>query len=80
MYVMDYGVPVGYRLALKHPDSVSALIVWGKNDAVFPESGTLALPCRTRIDGGPKRQLTAETARVTSPINSRSQRCAGSWR
>ncbi len=25
MYVMDYGAPVGYRLALKHPERVSAL-------------------------------------------------------
>ena len=24
LYVMDYGAPVGYRLALKHPDRVSA--------------------------------------------------------
>nr|WP_260600360.1 alpha/beta hydrolase [Sphingomonas sp. ZFBP2030] len=31
MYVMDYGAPVGYRLALKHPESVSALIVQNGN-------------------------------------------------
>jgi pimeloyl-ACP methyl ester carboxylesterase len=31
MYVMDYGAPVGYRLALKHPDRVSALIVQNGN-------------------------------------------------
>jgi pimeloyl-ACP methyl ester carboxylesterase len=28
---MDYGAPVGYRLALKHPDRVSALIVQNGN-------------------------------------------------
>src|SRR5689334_2586826 len=27
MYVMDYGAPIGYRLALKHPDRIQALIV-----------------------------------------------------
>lgn len=27
MYVMDYGAPVGYRLALKHPERVTALVV-----------------------------------------------------
>ncbi|MGO4139655.1 alpha/beta fold hydrolase, partial [Rhizobium brockwellii] len=31
MYVMDYGAPVGYRLALKHHDRVSALIVQNGN-------------------------------------------------
>jgi pimeloyl-ACP methyl ester carboxylesterase len=31
MYVMDYGAPVGYRLALKHPDRVSALIIQNGN-------------------------------------------------
>lgn len=31
LYVMDYGAPVGYRLALKHPDRVTALIVQNGN-------------------------------------------------
>lgn len=31
MYVMDYGAPVGYRLALKHPERASALIVQNGN-------------------------------------------------
>ena len=31
MYVMDYGAPVGYRLALMHPERVSALIVQNGN-------------------------------------------------
>ncbi len=31
MYVMDYGAPVGFRLALKHPDRVSAMIVQNGN-------------------------------------------------
>ncbi len=31
MYVMDYGAPVGYRLELKHPERVTALIVQNGN-------------------------------------------------
>jgi pimeloyl-ACP methyl ester carboxylesterase len=31
VYLMDYGAPVGYRLALKHPDRVTALIVQNGN-------------------------------------------------
>lgn len=31
MYVMDYGAPVGYRMALKHPDRVAALIIQNGN-------------------------------------------------
>jgi pimeloyl-ACP methyl ester carboxylesterase len=31
LYVMDYGAPVGYRLALRRPDAVSALIVQNGN-------------------------------------------------
>jgi pimeloyl-ACP methyl ester carboxylesterase len=31
MYVMDYGAPIGYRLALKHPERVAGLIVQNGN-------------------------------------------------
>ena len=31
MYVMDYGAPVGYRMALKHPERVTGLIVQNGN-------------------------------------------------
>ncbi len=31
LYVMDYGAPVGYRLAAKHPERVSAFIVQNGN-------------------------------------------------
>ena len=31
MYVMDYGAPVGYRLALKHPERVTAIVVQNGN-------------------------------------------------
>ena len=31
MYVMDYGAPIGYRLAVKHPENIEALIVQNGN-------------------------------------------------
>jgi pimeloyl-ACP methyl ester carboxylesterase len=31
LYVMDYGAPIGYRLAVKHPDRIEALIVQNGN-------------------------------------------------
>lgn len=31
MYVVDYGAPIGYRLALRHPDRIQALIVQNGN-------------------------------------------------
>jgi pimeloyl-ACP methyl ester carboxylesterase len=31
LYVQDYGAPVGYRLAAKHPDHVQALVVQNGN-------------------------------------------------
>ena len=31
MYVMDYGAPIGYRLALRHPDQVEAIIIQNGN-------------------------------------------------
>lgn len=31
MYVMDYGAPVGWRLALKHPEQVTGLIIQNGN-------------------------------------------------
>jgi pimeloyl-ACP methyl ester carboxylesterase len=31
IYLMDYGAPIGYRLALKHPERVSALVIQNGN-------------------------------------------------
>ena len=31
LYVQDYGAPVGYRLALRHPDRVTALVIQNGN-------------------------------------------------
>jgi pimeloyl-ACP methyl ester carboxylesterase len=35
MYVMDFGGPVGYRLALRHPERLSAIIM--QNAPLYPE-------------------------------------------
>lgn len=35
IYLMDYGAPIGYRLALRHPNSVQALII--QNGAAYEE-------------------------------------------
>ena len=37
LYVMDFGAPVGYRLAVKHPERISALIV--QNGPAYKELG-----------------------------------------
>ncbi len=31
MYVMDYGAPVGWQLALQHPDAITGLIIQNGN-------------------------------------------------
>jgi len=31
LYVMDYGAPIGYRIAVKHPEKIEALIVQNGN-------------------------------------------------
>ena len=44
LYVMDYGAPVGFRLALKHPERVTALVVQNGNayeDGLSPFWGDL---------------------------------------
>src|SRR3984893_17794216 len=41
LYVMDYGAPVGYRLALRHPDRVQALIVQNAQRVRRRPSGVL---------------------------------------
>ena len=35
IYVMDFGAPVGFRLALRHPERLSAIIV--QNAPLYPE-------------------------------------------
>jgi pimeloyl-ACP methyl ester carboxylesterase len=31
LYVPDYGAPVGYRLAVKHPERITAIVVQNGN-------------------------------------------------
>ena len=31
LYMMDYGAPVGYRIAVKHPERIESLIVQNRN-------------------------------------------------
>ena len=57
MYVMDYGAPVGYRLALKHPERVAALIIQNGNayeeglrDFWIPVKAYWADPSKTKRD------------------------------
>src|SRR5262245_29933289 len=33
LYVMDYGAPVGYRLAIRHPERVTALVIQNGGNA-----------------------------------------------
>jgi pimeloyl-ACP methyl ester carboxylesterase len=42
IYVMDYGAPIGYRLALRHPERVQALIVQNGNACDEGEFGVAA--------------------------------------
>jgi pimeloyl-ACP methyl ester carboxylesterase len=50
MYVMDYGAPIGYRLALKHPERVSGLIVQNGNAFLSASTSRPMETCgRTRI-------------------------------
>ncbi|CUX17121.1 hypothetical protein BN3456_00197 [Clostridium sp. C105KSO13] len=54
MYVMDYGAPVGYRLALKHPERVSALIVQNGNCLLYTSDAADDMQC---VDLGGRRVL-----------------------
>ena len=54
LYVKDYGAPVGYRLAVKHPERVQALIV--QNGNAYDEGLTRLLEADQDVLGGPLRQ------------------------
>ena len=69
LYVMDYGAPVGFRLALLHPERVTALIVQNGNayeEGLSPFWGDLR---SFWADGAPQKRealralLTPETTR-----------------
>ncbi len=60
MYVMDYGAPVGYRLALLHPERVTALIVQNGN-AYVEGLGAFWDPIRAYwADGSDARRRTLD--------------------
>jgi pimeloyl-ACP methyl ester carboxylesterase len=65
LYVQDYGAPVGYRLALRHPDRVSALIVQNGNAY---EEGLKAFwnPIRAYWNDGSKEHREALRAGLTA--------------
>ena len=52
LYVQDYGAPVGYRLAVKHPERITAIVVQGgRLLEIYPVS---ALCCSLERRGTPK--------------------------
>ena len=53
IYVFDYGAPVGFRLALKHPERVTAIISQNGNASMAEKRQ--ARPCQARGGGGGKR-------------------------
>jgi pimeloyl-ACP methyl ester carboxylesterase len=60
MYVMDYGAPVGYRLALKHPERVSGLIV--QNGNAYEEGlGAFWDPIKTYWKSGSAQDRDAQS-------------------
>lgn len=65
MYVMDYGAPVGYRLALKHPERVSGLIV--QNGNAYDEGlGAFWDPIKAYWKSGSAKDREAQAWLVTS--------------
>ena len=58
LYMQDYGGPVGFRMALAHPDRIEALIVqdavahneaWGRIGSRGGPFGPIALPTKARF-------------------------------
>lgn len=64
LYVMDYGAPVGYRLALKHPERVTGLIVQNGNAY---EEGLKEFwdPIKAYWASGAQKDRDAQAAMVT---------------
>lgn len=64
LYVMDYGAPVGYRLALKHPERVTGLIVQNGNAY---EEGLKEFwdPIKAYWASGSQKDRDAQAAMVT---------------
>jgi pimeloyl-ACP methyl ester carboxylesterase len=76
LYMQDYGGPVGFRMALAHPDRVDALIV---QDAVAHNEGLGANWTTRRALWTPRGRATSATTRtprstipISGPTNTRS--------
>jgi pimeloyl-ACP methyl ester carboxylesterase len=64
LYVQDYGAPVGYRLALRHPDRVTALVV--QNGNAYEEGlGEFWKPIKAYWADGSKEHREALRAGLT---------------
>jgi len=64
LYVFDYGAPVGFRLAMRYPERVSAII--SQNGNAYLEA--ISVPGRPgRLTGGTRRHSTAKPAALRSP-------------
>src|SRR5262249_24929536 len=65
MYVMDYGAPVGWRLALKHPERITALIVQNGNATrkASRSSGTRSKPIGPTTRKSTARRFTSWSRR-----------------
>jgi pimeloyl-ACP methyl ester carboxylesterase len=68
LYVQDYGAPIGWRLAVKHPDSVTALIVQNGiayTDGLSDALGPLQSYWQDKVAGeaGARGYLTLETTK-----------------
>lgn len=64
-YVMDFGAPVGYRLALRHPGQLSAIVM--QNAPLYP---------KRRGAGGPR---WASTGRTDPPGTARPLASTSTW-
>jgi len=67
MYMMDYGAPVGYRMAIKHPERVQALVVQNGN-AYLEGLGAFWDPIKAYWADGSKAHREAIANLVTLPI------------
>jgi pimeloyl-ACP methyl ester carboxylesterase len=61
LYMQDYGGPVGFRMALAHPDRVQALIV---QDAVAHNEGLGRIGRRAELSGSIAPPMRARSARI----------------
>jgi pimeloyl-ACP methyl ester carboxylesterase len=75
LYMMDFGAPVGFRLALKHPERVSAVVM--QNAPLYPEApaGWWATLGRYWQDGSPAHRDAARS--YLSPETTRAQYLVG---